>query len=1065
MPPGLLLKQQAVGKFDDAKAQSPQNSLKKFRFFARSNAEKIDPTQSKQEQSLPDFALVVSDENMSLVANGLPPLDHGMNTLPEICDFLGMACLNLQQQASFQTLVATASSNEPAALISLLSFLLRIVNDYCVHPSEGSTLLCLCPEKLCPIFVIRLLSGSPALLRALALSFELKHAGVLTLSIRLAWRLYHIARVCAPRCSRFRCLTLNDEETNGRGSFWSSVVAELVQVPETREAAFRCFLGLLADQTMSELDEGEETCLFRDDVINPWLIPHAFTLLQGTPLPFQLKGLTDLFAALLGQGSLIHAVNYMALGGDSETGVLLLLSELSHNEYKNYSATGDIVITLMAQVATTAMSFFLRANFTSCVNRFLSRLNAWGPLGFSLRRVRMMRHYLMSLMKCVRQETGAIGRDIGHALFNLLDLSTIILHFSLFHGHASGHLPQPADYNTSSLLPPSVTLLPPQPFAVSLRGPLKLHLSVRRVNVGWQVVAEDLQLLRMLQDVYKSLDLNPELYVGPEEKRTLVQIGQGVHAALNGIVSAISDMSLREPHLSMIPTPYPSRRKNNVTHLRQDGSRLVATTTESEDLPPDNPNMARFDTMAPRPVNSPNGPRVSPIAECDELPPENPNMARFDTVAPRSIGNHPRHRATPSIEELPGMSRQHSSGSNSDGSMPSVAAECEDLPPESPNMARFDTVAASGTGANSESDVKVAQKAGHSRGAGSRDKLLRMRADHKQQEQMEDASAQLGAQADVLKVVQDMVVALDAALLPHEATMKSLQARVHIEAALSPNLIMEGPVTISHRLNSKPVTMHLESDRLCYQTKEGKHVVPLSAIKYIEPDVVQGAERASAEDAEISASFSLVSKVDSFVVTCPEVEVRDTWVNLISFAIARFRMDAAQQGDCLDGLYVLATQKFINSSQAALAAHSLSNTLFAFRNIRVSAEKPAALKVQKTNVVPLYTADTQCTSCSAPLNVFRRAQHCRHCGRGFCQKCISRARGTRFNMSKICYKCYVELDDRDSNTQSLLVELSGGKPASLMPPVPMLKEGLKRTKAAVDLFELPSTQLREADHR
>lgn len=97
-------------------------------------------------------------------------------------------------------------------------------------------------------------------------------------------------------------------------------------------------------------------------------------------------------------------------------GVLLLLSELSVREYQNHSVTGDIVITLLAHVATVAMHFFLRPNFICCVSRFLSLLNAWGPVGHSLRRVRIIRHFLMSLMKCIRQETASICRNMGSLL-------------------------------------------------------------------------------------------------------------------------------------------------------------------------------------------------------------------------------------------------------------------------------------------------------------------------------------------------------------------------------------------------------------------------------------------------------------------------------------------------------------------------------------------------------------------------------------------------------------------------------------------------------------------------
>lgn len=1056
------------------------------------------------ETVMSQLGLLPTEDNVTLLANGLPALRHGFDTLSQVCMYIGMVCFGSIELKKFKHLANAAASGGAMATAAMLAGLLEYLNSICgrhqqIHAkakdlgavvTEQPSLMCLCPNHFCPIFVMRLFSGTEVLSRVLTECFRAGDARQ-SLALRVAWRLFHISQVCVNRCSRFRCLTLKDEP---RMAFWQRVQGEICKGP-SREVAFQCVLGLIVDRTEGDVDD--EVDLFRNDIVNPLLIPMAFSLLRGTPLDFQLKGVTSFFSGLLGQSSLISPVHDLAVCIDHQLGILHLLSDLGLSDFKDVSLAGDVELTLVAYLLTLFMTYFDKSNFTPCMNHALAVINSWGPPTSGYRRVYLMRQVLVGLLSTVKRECGTIARDMGQIYSNFTNLATTVLQFCLFHGYPApvscgwSHFPHLADLLRESFLPaPDPDDLPKH---WSSNGGVRLHVCARLVpptkvegvdipdqQPQWELVVEDIDLLRKLEEIFKGLDLDHDMFRGPEDTKKIIRRGAQLHRLVISLLGVFVSAKANDSRVSLVAASYPTRRKEPKFRRHKSTESLNSISEEKSFESPSTPRSPR--SLYPTPPDNTHNRTKSSFEPLDMSPTERAKNTHHQRTVSAGLTEEPKNYSQYGTSPLP-TERRGRSGENIYRSLPEQPEVRERSsrrplervispperaisPPEraissperaaSPNRgSRCGDSSSSGNSSssssssgnscsNSSNSIRPLSPPGRSRGermvnperaiSPERNRAVspeRNRAASPSRRAVSPSrraagggygcEEQCAAQNTQMGLVRSMVTALEAVFSSGDGaavTKHFLNKKPPFESYLNSSHIMEGSLLVSRLSHGVAYNgrakFQLERDRLCYTIGDRKHSVPLVFIKAISLDAPYPETKAE----ETLHTFSVVSKVDSFLAAAHELEARDSWVNLLSWAISRVRLEHRGQGDSLEGLHVLASGTFRGGPLASRSSPSLSKTLFGFRQIRVSVNKPAILRVQKTDLVPIYTADQKCTSCDANL-VFRKLQHCRRCGRGFCQKCISRLKGRRFQLSKVCTKCFEELEERaDSNQQA-----------------------------------------------
>lgn len=465
------------------------------------------------------------------------------------------------------------SERRVPSLIAILSFMLKSLNAICLHHSSSMArnepISCLCPGRPCPIFLIRLLSGTNVLLSALEPVFRLQDATLQTLTLKFAWRLFHIAQYCAPLCSRFNTLKLHD--TRSAHAFWSKMC---LGIPvEMRESAFDDFVELIADRTeeKAELDnEGKpvKIDLFRADIKNPFLISHTFELLQGTSNDFKLKSLQHLLSALLTRSSTVFPIHHFFTCADRELGVLSLLSSLTWKDHEDFTVDGDIAHYAVGYLAGLLGSLS-DTSFLSTARHTMTILNSFGPPSSSARRVFIIRQVLSVAIGSFKDHSGTMLQDVGGTMWsNWMHLVTIVLEFALFTGFinplGSDNFPNREDYTTMSLLPSPPEFLfesTSRDFNIrswnfAFHGPLKLHLGVRPVDDGkankWVLVYEDWELVKRVEGTLSALGCHRpvEVFHSPGQKQAVTQClqkGHQVFLLVQAILKVITDAGIAPP--------------------------------------------------------------------------------------------------------------------------------------------------------------------------------------------------------------------------------------------------------------------------------------------------------------------------------------------------------------------------------------------------------------------------------------------------------------------------------------------------------------------------------------
>lgn len=1028
--------------------------------------------------AMSQLGLLPTEDNVVLVANGLPALRHGFDTLPQVCMYIAMVCFNSAELKKFKTLASNAVSGGALATAAMLAMMLEYLNGVCERHHQNNarvkepgaaalppppSLLCLCPNHFCPIFVMRLFSGTEVLSRVLGECFRANDARQI-LALRVAWRLFHIAQVCVNRCSRFRCLALKDEP---RMAFWQQVQAELYKSP-ARETAFQCIVAIIVDRTEGDVDE--EVDLFRSDIQNPLLIPLAFELLRGTSLDFQLKGVTAFFSGLLGQNSLISPVHDLAVCLDHQLAVLHLLSDLMIDDFKDVSLAGDVELTLVAYLLTLFMTYFDKSNFTPCMNHALAVINSWGPPTAGYRRVYLMRQVLFGLLSTVKRECGTIARDMGQNYTNFTDLATTVLQFCLYHGYPApvscgwSHFPHLADLLRESFLPAPDDELPKHWSATS---GIRLHVCARRHNLvelskahgddseapptQWDLVVEDIDLLRKLEEIFRSLDLDPDMFRGPEDTKKLIRRGAQFHKLVLSLLGVFLSAKAQDPRVSLTATSYPQRRRDPKMRRQPSAESLTSMVSAEEPATPRSPGgdhnrtKSAFDPSETEPRGRVGGHHHRTVSDGvpseTETKSDTPPSSMFRSLPERS---ETRQKSRPERAVSPTRSRPDRFFDITTTSPVSVDRRVNPLRALSPSRSKPERAISPSRTSRTFSPERSSR-----RGAASPERIRAYSPLRRGGPAISACEEQCLAQNGQMSLVRSIITNLESAMSSPDGavvTKHFLSKKMQFETYLNSCQIMEGSLLLSRMAHGVTYNgtskFQLERDRIWYSLGDRKHSVPLVFIKAITLDNPY-------PDAKLDQTlytFSVISKVDSFLAATPELEVRDTWVNLLSFSIARQRMEHRGQGDSLEGLPVLATGIFRGGPLASQAQPSLSRTLFGYRQIRVSIAKPAILRVQKTDLVPLYVADQKCAACDANV-VFRKLQHCRRCGRGFCQKCISRLKGRRFQLSKVCLKCFEELEERADSNQQVKEQMSSQ--ATFAPG----------TKAAIDLDLTDALQL------
>lgn len=492
------------------------------------------------------------------------------------------------------------------SLIALFSFMLKSLNSLCLHHSAAGSfsrdqLRCLCPSRSCPVFLIRLLSGTNVLLSALEPVFRLQDALLQTLALKFVWRLFHMSQYCAPRCSRFSTLKLYD--VRSAHTFWSKICYG-IPTP-LRESAFNDFIELITDRTdeKDELDsEGQvvKVDLFRSDIRNAFLISHTFELLRGTTSDFQLKGLTHLLSALLARSSTVYPIHHIFTCSDRELGVLTLLSDMSWRNHEDFTVDGDIAHYAVGYLSGLLGSL-LDSSFLSTARHTMTVLNSFGPSTSSARRVFIMRQVLAVAIGSFKEHSGGMLQDVGGAMWvNWMHLLAIVLEFILYTGFnnplGSDHFPNREDYITASLLPPPPDFhfestsrkapeFPIRPWNFSFHGPLKLHLGVRPNEEGkWEVVWEDLDLLRRLEATMVGLGLHHPINLlhSPGQKQVVTQAlqrGNQLYGLVQAVLKVFTDTGIQPPQSSFAILRHPR-------HFKQAAAAEIERTRKTKSLQP-----------------------------------------------------------------------------------------------------------------------------------------------------------------------------------------------------------------------------------------------------------------------------------------------------------------------------------------------------------------------------------------------------------------------------------------------------------------------------------------------
>lgn len=312
-------------------------------------------------------------------------------------------------------------------------------------------LTCRCGKSLrCPVFTLRSLSGSTALFDVLRPAMGSEQIGLRVVACRLAWRLYHISQICAPRCKT------PTPSARVWASFWTPCIQFMCTRVSTTlsENTFLCFLKLLIDDTSSALDTRVD--IKRSNVVNPIWLPYCFEALRGASKPFQLEGLRELCNIMFADSSACFPGHDILVSSRRELAVLQFLSDFTVPE-----VLGREIETLCARHIASLLlqpfEFWNGSSFSSNMRHTLNVLGSFGPPQQSLRRVHFMRGVLFEFLHLIEQTQDEIV--IGYVRWsNFVQLVNFVISFVMFHGYASGknreNFPQPEELSlVGSFLP------------------------------------------------------------------------------------------------------------------------------------------------------------------------------------------------------------------------------------------------------------------------------------------------------------------------------------------------------------------------------------------------------------------------------------------------------------------------------------------------------------------------------------------------------------------------------------------------------------------------------------
>lgn len=413
----------------------------------------------------------------------------------------------------------------------LLERALQRLNSFCIpmcllgdptlDPDDRVALICRCGKSLrCPVYTLRSLSASAALFGVLRPAMGSEDIGLRVIACRLAWRLYHISQICAPRCKT------PTPPARTWASFWTPCIQFMCTrvSPALSEATFQCFMKLLVDDTAGALDT--RTDLKRQNVANPIWLPYCFEALRGTSKPFQLGGLTDLCDIMFASSSAYFPGNDVLVSSRRELAVLHFLSDFTVPEV----LSREIEVLCARHIATLFLQpfeFWGGSSFSCNMRHTFNVLGSFGPPQHSFRRVHFMRGVLFEFLRLIEQSQDEIV--IGHLRWaNFVQLINFVISFVMFHGYASGknreNFPQPEELSlVGSFLPaPEGAKDIWSEFVVSefwnssLTGPVVVHATARLKSqaglaegeTAFDLVLEDGMLLRTLMELAINIGVN-----------------------------------------------------------------------------------------------------------------------------------------------------------------------------------------------------------------------------------------------------------------------------------------------------------------------------------------------------------------------------------------------------------------------------------------------------------------------------------------------------------------------------------------------------------------------------
>jgi WD40 repeat protein len=233
-------------------------------------------------------------------------------------------------------------------------------------------------------------------------------------------------------------------------------------------------------------------------------------------------------------------------------------------------------------------------------------------------------------------------------------------------------------------------------------------------------------------------------------------------------------------------------------------------------------------------------------------------------------------------------------------------------------------------------------------------------------------------------------------------------------------LLLESDLFKQCRKAPKPYTFFLLSDAIVYAVPTGGDGrLKFHQILRFRQNRVRVTD-AFSTDPQRPFAFKVISTLKSFVVYCPNVDVKQTWIGAVRDALVKL-MDS---GDALLSSSA-ALEPVPGTGAADLPATPRSSAVDAADDPlspRLKARKAVAEQTAAAAVVvaaPVWVADAEsneCLLCHAAFTFTKRRHHCRRCGKLVCAKCSSRTLdlgpelGRKARACELCFNAVQAID-------------------------------------------------------